>query len=49
VYNHPSGDPMPSEEDVEITKRIIEAGNLLNIKVLDHVIIGRNKFWNRNN
>jgi len=41
VHNHPSGDPTPSEDDVEITKRLIEAGGVLNIKVLDHVVIGR--------
>ena len=39
VHNHPSGDPEPSENDVEITRRIAKAGNLLNIKILDHVII----------
>jgi DNA repair protein RadC len=40
VHNHPSGDPTPSREDVEVTKRLVEAGNILGIKVLDHVIIG---------
>ncbi|MGC9772302.1 JAB domain-containing protein [Fervidobacterium islandicum] len=40
VHNHPSGDPTPSEDDVEITKRIIEAGKLLGITVHDHVVIG---------
>ncbi|MFZ5954876.1 MAG: RadC family protein [Nanoarchaeota archaeon] len=45
VHNHPSGDPHPSEEDIEITKKIIEAGQIIDIKVLDHVIIGRDKFW----
>ncbi len=39
VHNHPSGDIMPSEEDVEITKRIREAGELLGIKLLDHLIV----------
>lgn len=39
-HNHPSGDPTPSREDVEITKRLHEAGELLGIKLLDHVIIG---------
>jgi|SRR3989344_9421226 len=46
VHNHPSGDPKPSEEDIEITKSLIEAGKMLNILVLDHVIIGGNKYWN---
>jgi len=45
VHNHPSGDPNPSEEDIEVTKNIIEAGELLGIKVLDHVIIGKNNYW----
>ena len=38
--NHPSGDPTPSQEDVRLTKRLVEAGALLGIPVLDHVIIG---------
>jgi DNA repair protein RadC len=39
VHNHPSGDPEPSEEDVGITKRLVDAGELLGIAVLDHVIV----------
>ncbi len=39
VHNHPSGDPAPSAEDLEITRRLVEAGKLLGIEVLDHVII----------
>lgn len=39
VHNHPSGDPEPSEEDLSITKRLVEVGDLLGIGVLDHVII----------
>lgn len=39
-HNHPSGDPSPSREDREITRRLVEAGKLLGIEVLDHVIIG---------
>lgn len=39
VHNHPSGDPEPSEEDLAITKRLVEAGELLGIGVLDHVIV----------
>ena len=46
VHNHPSGDPEPSEEDLIITKQIIEAGKMLNILVLDHVIIGKDSYWN---
>lgn len=40
IHNHPTGDPSPSREDLEITRRIKEAGDLLGIKVLDHIIIG---------
>jgi len=45
VHNHPGGDPNPSEEDLEVTKRLIEVGDLLGIKVLDHVIVGGDKWW----
>jgi len=41
VHNHPSGDPTPSAEDVRITRQLVEAGRILSIKVLDHVVIGR--------
>lgn len=44
AHNHPSGDPTPSPEDVNVTKMIVEAGALLDIAVLDHLIIGRNRF-----
>jgi len=40
IHNHPSGDPSPSREDREITRRLKEAGDLLGIRVLDHIIIG---------
>ena len=40
VHNHPSGDPTPSREDIDVTNRLIEAGDLLGIRVLDHIIIG---------
>ena len=40
VHNHPSGDPQPSQEDIRATKQLIEAGNNIGIKVLDHVVIG---------
>ncbi|MDD2510172.1 MAG: DNA repair protein RadC [Syntrophomonas sp.] len=40
VHNHPSGDPTPSQEDIEITRRLIEAGRIMGIEILDHVIIG---------
>lgn len=41
MHNHPSGDPSPSREDVNATRRMVEAGDLLGVKVLDHIIIGR--------
>ena len=44
VHNHPSGDPSPSREDIAITRQIVEAGKLLNIDVLDHIIIGHQRF-----
>ena len=40
IHNHPSGDPTPSDEDIELTERIASAGELLDIRLLDHVIIG---------
>jgi DNA repair protein RadC len=45
VHNHPSGDPSPSTHDIKITKKVMRAGELLGIKVLDHVIIGNNSYW----
>jgi DNA repair protein RadC len=44
AHNHPSGDPSPSPEDVRVTREIVKAGKLLSIELLDHVIIGRNRF-----
>lgn len=44
VHNHPSGDPTPSQEDVELTRVLVDAGRLLGIEVLDHVIIGDNRY-----
>ncbi|SMB92142.1 DNA replication and repair protein RadC [Desulfonispora thiosulfatigenes DSM 11270] len=44
VHNHPSGDTSPSREDIQVTKKIMEAGKLLDIKVLDHIIIGDKSF-----
>ena len=45
VHNHPSGNPKPSQEDLEITKQLIEAGKLIDIKILDHVIVGSGEWW----
>ncbi len=44
VHNHPSGDPTPSPQDIELTRRLFEAGEIVGIKVLDHIVIGDNKF-----
>lgn len=41
IHNHPSGDSTPSREDVEITKRMVEAGRIIGVEVLDHIIVGR--------
>jgi DNA repair protein RadC len=40
AHNHPSGDPTPSGEDIKITRQLIQAGEIMGIKVLDHVIVG---------
>lgn len=40
MHNHPSGDPKPSREDIEVTKRIVEAGKIIGVQVLDHIIVG---------
>jgi DNA repair protein RadC len=44
VHNHPSGDPTPSPEDVAMTGELVRAGRLLDIEVLDHIVIGRQRF-----
>jgi DNA repair protein RadC len=44
IHNHPSGDPTPSPEDVSVTRAIIQAGELMDIEVLDHLVIGKNSF-----
>jgi DNA repair protein RadC len=44
VHNHPSGDPAPSQEDIGITKRLLEAGGIIGIEILDHLIVGDNRF-----
>jgi DNA repair protein RadC len=44
VHNHPSGDPTPSKEDLEITRRLREVGELVGVRVLDHIVIGRGRY-----
>lgn len=45
VHNHPSGDPEPSEDDLDLTQRMVEAGKILGIEVIDHVIISKNSYF----
>ena len=44
VHNHPSGDPQPSPEDVAMTERLVKAGTLMDIEVVDHIVIGRQRY-----
>lgn len=44
VHNHPSGDPTPSREDIQVTNRLMEAGKIIGIEVIDHVIIGNGSY-----
>ena len=48
VHNHPSGDPAPSQEDIEITRRLKEVGEVMGIRVLDHVVIGHESYYSFN-
>lgn len=45
AHNHPSGDPEPSEDDLAITKRLVESGKILGIEIIDHIIITKNGFF----
>lgn len=45
AHNHPSGDPEPSEDDLEITKRLVESGKILGIEVMNHVIVTKNSYF----
>jgi DNA repair protein RadC len=44
AHNHPSGDPSPSPEDIALTRRLVQAGKLLEIEVLDHLVVGQNRY-----
>ena len=44
IHNHPSGDPMPSQEDLQITQRLRDAGEMLGVHILDHLIIGKGRY-----
>jgi len=41
VHNHPSGDPTPSRDDLALTHRLVEAGLIMGIEVIDHIVVGR--------
>ena len=45
LHNHPSGDPNPSAEDTRVTKRLVEGGKILGIRVLDHIIVGNGEYF----
>ena len=45
VHNHPSGTPEPSQEDIQITRRLVETGKIVGIRVLDHVILGAYRYF----
>lgn len=44
VHNHPSGDPTPSREDIEITRRLREVGEIMGVRVLDHIVVGKGRY-----
>ena len=44
VHNHPSGDPTPSREDIEVTARMVQVGRVMDIPVLDHIILGNDNY-----
>ena len=45
IHNHPSGDPSPSKEDIAVTQRLVKAGKIMDIPVLDHIIIARDRYY----
>ena len=45
LHNHPTGDPSPSKEDIKLTKNLLEASKIIGIDILDHIIIGDNKYF----
>src|SRR5699024_5964825 len=44
AHNHPSGDPSPSQEDIHVTRRLVEAGKIMGIELLDHLVIGNHRY-----
>ncbi|MBZ1348352.1 MAG: DNA repair protein RadC [Candidatus Nealsonbacteria bacterium] len=49
AHNHPSGDPEPSEDDLVITKKLVESGKILGIEVFDHIIVAKDNFFSFKN
>src|SRR6266481_2168576 len=49
VHNHPSGEPAPSQEDIELTRRLKESGEILGIRVLDHIVLGDGRYYSFSN
>lgn len=45
LHNHPSGDPNASRQDIELTKRLVEASKIIGINIVDHIIIGNNSYF----
>ena len=45
VHNHPSGNILPSKQDLDITNNLIEVGKILGIKLIDHIIVGKNNYY----
>ena len=45
AHNHPSGDPKPSDDDLELTRRLTEAGKMMGIEIMDHVIVSKNSYF----
>lgn len=44
IHNHPSGDPTPSKLDINVTRNVLKASNLIGVEMVDHIIVGRNKY-----
>ena len=44
VHNHPSGDPSPSEDDIKLTRRLVEVGNIMGVDVLDHIVVADSSY-----
>src|SRR3989338_3604671 len=45
LHNHPSGDPAPSDEDMEVTKRLSQTGEIMGIQIVDHIVLGHDRWW----